>query len=161
AGKGWTTATAFSSLAYYSFELGVWWQFRTQLAARKFDLVHRITPISPTSPSIIARRLAKLGIPFVIGPLNGGVPWPKAFVDRQHTEREWLADFRQLHKLMPGYKATRRYSAAIIVGSKYTYGEVPLWAKHKCVYIPENGVDPARFNTARSRTASVPLRGAF
>ena len=160
-GKGWTTTTAFSSLAYYSFEFAVWRRFKTKLAAREFDLVHRITPLSPTSPSIIARRLAKLRIPFVVGPLNGGVPWPKGFVDRQHAEREWLAYLRRLYKLMPGYEATRRYSSAIIVGSRYTYSEMPDWAKHKCVYVPENGVDLSRFNTVRSRTAHLPLRGGF
>ena len=59
AGKGWTTGTAFSSLAYYSFERAVWRQFGERLAAHEFDLVHRITPLSPTSPSLIAGRLKK------------------------------------------------------------------------------------------------------
>ena len=59
-GKGWTTITAFSSLAYYSFELAVWRQFSARIIAREFDLVHRITPLSPTSQSIIAKRLARL-----------------------------------------------------------------------------------------------------
>ena len=77
AGKGWTTAMAFSSLAYYSFELETWRQFSARIKAREFNIVHRITPLSPTAQSIIGRRLARLGIPFVIGPLNGGVPWPK------------------------------------------------------------------------------------
>src|ERR1700730_4904112 len=58
AGKGWTTAAAFSSLAYYSFELGVWRQFGRRIKAKEFDLVHRITPLSPTSQSLIAGSLA-------------------------------------------------------------------------------------------------------
>ncbi len=128
AGKGWTTITALSSLAYYSFEIELWRQLRPRITGHEFDLVHRITPLSPTSQSIIARRLVKLGIPFVIGPLNGGVPWPKNFIGRQYAEREWLADIRWLYKLMPGYRSTRRYSSAIIVGSKYTYEEMPQWA---------------------------------
>jgi glycosyltransferase involved in cell wall biosynthesis len=161
AGKGWTTVMAFSSLAYYSFENAIWHQFSSRIAAHDFDLVHRITPISPTHQSLIAKRLAKLNVPFVIGPLNGGVPWPKNFVDRQHAEREWLSYTRGLFKFMPAYRSTRQYSAAIIAGSKHTLSEIPKWARHKCVYIPENGFDPDRFKVPRNHSATLPLKGAF
>ena len=117
--------------------------------------------MSPTSQSIIAKRLAKLSIPFVVGPLNGGVPWPRNFTNRQHAERDWLSHVRWLYKLMPGYRSTRRYSAAIIAGSKYTYGEMPRWTKEKCVYIPENGVDSERVKLPRDRVACRPLRAVF
>lgn len=140
AGKGWTTVTAFSSLAYYSFEMELWRKFKDRLKSHEFDLVHRVTPLSPTSQSIIARRLLKLGIPFVVGPLNGGVPWPRGFIDRQHAEREWLSHIRGLYKLMPGYSSTRYNSSAIIVGSKFTASEMPQSTQDKCVYIPENGI---------------------
>ncbi len=160
-GKGWTTITAFWSLPYYLFEHKLWRQLGSRIAAREFDLVHRITPLSPTHPSLIAKRLAKHNCPFLIGPINGGVPWPKSFIDRQHAEREWLSHIRSLYKLLPGYRATLSYSQAIIVGSKHTYSEIPRWAKEKCVYIPENGVDLDRFKLPRSRSASVPLKAAF
>jgi glycosyltransferase involved in cell wall biosynthesis len=140
AGKGWTTVTAIASVAYYSFELDLWRKFKGRLMAREFDIVHRVTPLSPTNQSIIAKRLSKLGIPFVVGPLNGGVPWPQHFIDRQHAEREWLSHIRGLYKLMPGYSSMRRYSSAILVGSEFTYSEMPHQIQKKCVYIPENGV---------------------
>jgi len=160
-GKGWTTMMAFTAFAYYSFELDLWQQFKSRIVAGEFDLVHRITPLSPTNQSIIAKRLAKYGVPFILGPINGGVPWPKHFVDRQHAEREWLSHVRSLYKLMPAYRGTRRHASAIIAGSKFTYSEIPHWAKNKSVYIPENGVDLERFKIPRSRSASVPLQGAF
>lgn len=161
AGVGWTTVMAFSSIAYYAFEYEVWRRFRSRIRNREFDLVHRITPISPTSQSLIAKRLFKSGIPFVVGPLNGGVPWPKGFITRQHAEKEWLAHVRAAYKVMPYYNATRRYSAALIVGSKYTYAQMPEWAQSKCVYVPESGVDMDRFSKVRTRKASPPLRAAF
>jgi glycosyltransferase involved in cell wall biosynthesis len=161
AGKGWTTTTAFSSLAYYFFELELWRQFRLRIVNHEFDLVHRITPLSPTSQSIVAGRLSRLGVPYVIGPLNGGVPWPPNFIDRQHAEREWLSHVRSLYKVMPGYRSTRRAAAAIIVGSRYTYEDMPRWAKDKCVYIPENGVDLDWLEWPRNFSAHHPLRGGF
>src|SRR5262245_61773429 len=60
AGIGWTTLTAFSSFAYYSFEREIWRQLGSRIANREFDLVHRITPLSPTHQSPIAKKLAKL-----------------------------------------------------------------------------------------------------
>lgn len=160
-GKGWTTTTALSSLAYYSFELELWRCFTGRIRRHEFDLVHRITPLSPTSQSLIARRLARENVPFVLGPLNGGVPWPKKFVDRQHAEHEWLSHIRGLYKLLPGYRSTLKHASAIIAGSKHTYQELPHWTQTKRVYIPENGVDIIRFNQPRERRATVPLRGAF
>lgn len=161
AGKGWTTTMAFSSLAYYFFELELWHRLKGRIIAREFEIVHRITPLSPTSQSLIARRLARRKIPFVIGPLNGGLPWPKGFIDRQHAEKEWLSHVRGMYKLMPGYRSMRKHSAAIIAGSKHTYKELPSYTERKRVYIPENGVDLDRFQVPRSHSASLPLKAAF
>lgn len=160
-GKGWTIVTAMEALAYYSFEQAVWRQFRGRLSAGEFDLVHRITPLSPTSQSLLARKLRRLGIPFVIGPLNGGLPWPKAFDGVRRKEREWLAPLRRAYQLMPAYKATRHDAAAIIAGSGHTLSELPTTLADRAYLIPENGVDPARFQPRVRPLDSGPLRLAF
>jgi glycosyltransferase involved in cell wall biosynthesis len=161
AGKGWTMSTAFSSIAYYSFEAQLWRQFRDRLISGEFDIVHRITPLSPTSQSLIAKRLAKIRVPFVIGPLNGGLPWPKSFRSRQLAEHEWLSSLRGLFRLMPAYRSTRRNSSAILVGSQFTYEQMPEAVKSKCFYIPENGVDLDSLGTEQARVPVFPLRAAF
>lgn len=143
--KGWTVVTAFSSFSYYSFEREVWKLLGKRLMAGEFDLVHRITPLSPTSQSPIARRLKKYGIPFVLGPLNGGVPWPKGFSDVRSREREWLSAIRKLHFLMPYYRTTRSEAAALIAGSGHTLSELPASCAERAFLIPENAADPDRF----------------
>jgi glycosyltransferase involved in cell wall biosynthesis len=160
-GKGWTTVAAFASFAYYSFELQVWKKFRKRLMAGEFDVVHRITPVSPTSQSLLAAKLARLQIPFVVGPLNGGVPWPKGFRHRQYAENEFLSHVRKLYRLMPAYRSMRRNSAAIISGSRFTQSEMPDWVKEKSIYIPENGVDINRFSNPRDPGVSLPLQAVF
>jgi hypothetical protein len=74
ADKGWTTLMALSLPIYYAFEHAVWRAFADRLRAGAFDLVHRITPVSPTMPSVMAGRCRAAGVPFVLGPINGGLP---------------------------------------------------------------------------------------
>ena len=159
--KGWTTVTALSALAYPWFEVLVWRRFKERLVAGEFDLVHRLTPLSPTVPSLLASRLSSLGIPFVIGPLNGGVRWPPGFERARVKEREWLSYARGAFKLLPGYRSTRRHAAAILAGSLATLDEIPARWREKCIYVPENGIDPARFTLRAEARADGPLRAAF
>ncbi len=158
---GWTTKMAVTALTYRYFEHLLWKRFEADLAAGRWNVVHRITPLSPTVPSIIGKRLEKLGIPFVIGPLNGGVPWPKEFDSARRAEREWLSYVRDAYRLIPGYRSTRRHANAIICASRATLEQMPSWCSHKCHYIPENGVDPARFDKRVADWSSTPLRVAF
>jgi hypothetical protein len=101
AGKGWTTMTAIRSLGYFYFERLVWAQFGGRIRAGKFDIVHRVTPLSPTAPSSLSRKCAKADVPFVLGPLNGGLPWPASFNAERHKEKEWLSYVRSFYKILP------------------------------------------------------------
>lgn len=145
AGKGWTTVMALRLVPYLYFEHLVWRAFRSRLRSGEFDLVHRLTPLSPTLPSIVASRCDRCGVPFVIGPLNGGLPWPAAFDAERRKEREWLSYLRSAYRLAPGYRATRERASAIVVASVTTAEQMPARYAGKVVYIPENGIDPERF----------------
>lgn len=160
-GKGWTTLAALGSFAYPYFEQLLWKHFEARLKAGEFDLVHRITPLTPTAPSPLARKLARIGVPFVLGPLNGGVPWPREFQRERRAEREWLSYVRDAYKLLPGYRATRRHAAAIVVGSGDTLAQLPAAYRDKAVYLPENAIDPARFSARVEGPVERPLRLVF
>src|SRR5579872_6192245 len=138
AGGGLTTMTALSALSYYYFEELLWRKFGKRIAAGEWDIVHRLTPLSPTTPSILASRCRKHGVPFVLGPLNGGVPWPKGFEHALRAEREWLTYVRDAYNLMPGYAGTRENASAIITGSRDTRAQIASRYQEKTVYIPEN-----------------------
>jgi glycosyltransferase involved in cell wall biosynthesis len=158
---GWTTKMAVTALTYRYFERLVWNRFGEDLRAGKWDIVHRLTPLSPTVPSAIATRLARVGVPFVIGPLNGGVAWTREFDAARRSEREWLSYVRDAYKLLPGYRATRKHAAAIICGSRATMEQMPAWCHARCHYLPENAIDPARFSHQVQGPVRTPLRVAF
>ena len=160
-GTGWTTATAFKALSYPYFERRVWQEFGAAIRGGAYDVVHRVTPVTPTAPSPIARRCAAARVPFVLGPLNGGLPWPPGFDAERRREREWLSYMRGAYRLLPGRSATLAASAAILVGSRHTESEIPAPHRARCVWIPENAIDPARFNLVADHAAGGPLRAAF
>jgi len=160
-GKGWTTVTALSALGYPYFEHLVWKQFGGRIRRGEFDIVHRLTPLSPTTPSLLAARCRAARVPFVLGPLNGGVPWPRDFDAARRQEREWLSYIRGIYKLLPGYHSTRRAASALIVGSRDTWKQVPAGYRRNCIYIPENAIDPARFTRRRQAPAGNPIRAVF
>jgi glycosyltransferase involved in cell wall biosynthesis len=162
-GAGWTTLAALTVPLYYLFEHYVWHEYGPRLLAGEFDIVHRMVPLSPTTPSTLARKCREIGVPFVIGPLNGGLPWPKGFDTERRKEREWLSYVRSAYKLLPGYRAMRHSAAAILVASRDTLRQMPREHHDRCFYIPENAIDPARFarRQPRERKPGEPIRVVF
>lgn len=159
-GLGWTTSTALSAIPYYHFERRVWDRFGDAIRAKAFDLVHRVTPLTPTLPSTLAARCRAAGVPFVLGPLNGGVAWPREYSDLQRREGEWLSYVRGVYRWMPAYRSTRENAAAILVGSRDTWRDLREY-EDRCVYVPENAIDPARFAAPAQADPAGPLAIAF
>lgn len=154
-GKGWTTNTAFSSISYLFFEYELNKLVKKRLRAGEFDLIHRITPVTPTVGSPLA---SWTDVPMILGPLNGGLPWPPEFPNLRKQENEFLVPLRKAYKLMPYYAATYRRIRAAIAGSQHTASEIPASFRGKKYFLPENGVDPAKFTISDNWT---PPSGKF
>jgi glycosyltransferase involved in cell wall biosynthesis len=163
--KGWAMLTALSIPSYLWLEHLLWQRLGPRIRAEAFDLVHRLTPLSPAVPSLIANRCRHAGVRFVLGPLNGGLPWPASFPGLRRREGEWLSHFREAYRLLPGYNATRRHASAIMVGGASALNDLPGRYKAKAVYVPENGIDLSRFPNPPDRSANSydnrPLRAVF
>jgi glycosyltransferase involved in cell wall biosynthesis len=151
--KGWAMLTALTIPSYLWLEHLLWRRRGGALRAGQFDLVHRLTPLSPAVPSLIAGRCRRAGVPFVLGPLNGGLPWPPSFPGLRRQEGEWLSHLRGGYRLLPGYRATRQRAAAIMVGGAGALADLPRRWHAKTVYVPENGIDLARFPVPPPRPA--------
>lgn len=160
-GKGWTMTTAINAITYPYFERLVWHRFGADIQQGAYDIVHRITPLSPTTNSSLAAKCKKAGVPFVLGPLNGGVPWPAGFDSERRREKEYLSYVRGAYKMLPGRQSMLKATAAILTGSHHTASEIPESFQDKCLYLPENAIDPSRFNLTAPQDLTLPLRGCF
>lgn len=142
AATGWTTAVAFTYPMYIAFETAIWRKLRRDIGNGRFDLIHRLTPMSPTTPSPMASWSP---VPFVLGPLNGGLPWPPQFAEELRREREWLSRVRSFHRVLPYYKSTYRDSAAILAAFEHTRKDLGPRVADRVIDFPEVGVDPDQF----------------
>ena len=158
---GWTIYSALANMAYPQFEKKVWKHFKARLKAGEFDIVHRVTPLSPTSASPMAKWCKKIGVPYICGPINGGLPWPKGYDSVRRKEREWLSYIRNMYKLQPAVRQVYRNASAIIAASLYTKEDIPCADPDKVVYLPENAIDQVRFPREPFLPATKRLRICF
>src|ERR1700747_1487198 len=130
--------TAFSYPFSLAFEWRAWRQLRHRIFAGEFDVVLRLVPMTPSLPSPFAFFLRNGPIPFVLGPLNGGLPWPKGFpqLDKQRRGGGFcVSNLRVLYRYLPFARATYAKAAAIIAGSSHTFEEFANY-REKLFFVP-------------------------
>lgn len=104
---------------YFSFNRRVAKRMGSRVRAGEFDCVHALTPMIPRYPYAIARECGR--VPFVIGPVNGGVPYPQGFHDVEKLEYAHFNVLRQVGAmLLPHYKESYRLANHLYAGSSYT-----------------------------------------
>jgi len=130
--------TAFGYPFCVAFEWAAWRRLRARIRSGEFDVVLRLLPIISVMPSPFAFFLRNGPIPFVIGPINGGLPWPPGF-SQADNQKEWISRLRNLYRFLPFARSTFRQAAAIMAGSSHTYAEFAEY-RDKLFLVPENGI---------------------
>ena len=135
---GRQSLTAASYPLQVAFEWQAWRRLRRRIVSGDFDVVLRILPIVSVLPSPFGCFLRHGPIPFVIGPLNGGLPWPNGFpqLDRQRRQAGyWVSNLRGLYRTLPFARSTYAGASAIIAGSSHTFGEFAEY-REKLFFVP-------------------------
>ncbi len=130
--------TAFGYPFYVAFEWRAWRQLRHRIFAGEFDVVLRVVPMTAVLPSPFAFFLRKGPLPFVIGPINGGLRYVQGF-SQANNEKQWISNLRYLYRFLPFARSTYRNAAAIIAASSQTYAEFAAY-RDKLFFVPEPGV---------------------
>lgn len=133
--------TAFGYPFALAFEWRAWRQLRHRIFAGEFDVVLRIVPMTAVLPSPFAFFLRNGPIPFVIGPINGGLPYVQGF-SQAKNEKQWISGLRNLYRFLPFARSTYRNAAAIIAASSQTYAEFATY-RDKLFFVPEPGIAPS------------------
>ena len=141
--------TAFGYPFAVAFEWFVWRRMRSRISAGEFDAVLRLLPITAVLPSPLAFFLRHGSVPFVIGPVNGGLPWPPGF-SQADNQKQWISRLRNLYRFLPFARSTYRDAAAIMAGSSQTFAEFSAY-RDKLFFLPENGVSQYLCSSTRRR----------
>lgn len=104
---------------YGEFDNRVYQQFKQSILKGDYDIVHALTPMMPRYPHKVVKACIKT--PFLLGPVNGGLPFPSGFQETAKQESANLNFLRTLGRsLIPGYVETYKKADKILVGSAYT-----------------------------------------
>lgn len=153
----WSVQQIMNYLPYLEFERRALKMCRNSLEKGEFDVVHRITPMSPTLPSYIAGRTRQ---PFVIGPLNGNLAWPAAFRAEQAREKERLRALRNAYRYLPFARRTYRKADAVLAAFRHTIDDLVHADPKTIVPMPEIGFDTEMFH-AEGRAAPFSGPGPY
>ena len=115
----WPLYTALLFPVYQAFNRSVFKLFGESISRGDFDIVHALTPMMPRYP-VKAIKACK-STPFVLGPVNGGVPFPKGFNKIARQEFAYFNFLRLVGRyLIPGYRETYKQADYVLSGSTYT-----------------------------------------
>src|SRR5260221_2436419 len=131
-----------------SFTTGFLMRCMTQMTQRRvirqlirdqgISVIHQPMPVSPKEPSM----MYGLGVPVVIGPMNGGMEYPPAFRRMQGpVDRIGIAMGRRIANLMNRLIPGKRDAAILLVANERTRAALPTGTRGRVKTIVENGVD--------------------
>jgi glycosyltransferase involved in cell wall biosynthesis len=111
---------------------------RKLIREQHIDLIHQPIPVAPRFPSV----LFGLGVPVVIGPLNGGMEYPAAFRSSESWfSRAAIATARLFvdtaNTLLPG----KKHADVVLVANERTRQALPSGIRGKVIELVENGID--------------------
>lgn len=129
-------------------QLYQWKVARKIIREKNIHVLHEPAPVSAAQPS----AMFALGVPVVIGPMNGGMRFPPAFVHMSGvTEKvlyqlmRCLATFYNL--IIPG----KLFASVLLVANQRTKRNLPRFTLGKVAELVENGV----FTTIDAPTPSI------
>ena len=115
----WPLYNALSYPIYEEFDQQVYQKFQAKILKGDYDIVHAITPMIPRYPFKVVSVCQQT--PFILGPVNGGVPFPPGFQEVAKQEFAYLNFLRAVGRsLVPGYVETYKKADKILAGSTYT-----------------------------------------
>jgi glycosyltransferase involved in cell wall biosynthesis len=131
---------------------------RRLIRDERINVIHQPIPVAPRFPSV----LYGLGVPVVIGPLNGGMEYPPAF----RRSEPWIIRagigtaglfVNVVNALLPG----KRLADVVLVANERTRLALPSGIRGKLIELVENGIDFSVWRGTSANAESATARFVF
>lgn len=133
-----------NALSHFVTQCLQWRLAHKAVRALSIDIIHEPAPVSPRQPSV----LFGLGVPVILGPMNGGMTFPRGFKFMNHRLENYihlpikfLTHFFNL--LLPG----KLLADVLLVANERTKKALPKFTQGKIITLIENGVDTSFWST--------------
>ncbi|MBV8884026.1 MAG: glycosyltransferase [Chroococcidiopsidaceae cyanobacterium CP_BM_RX_35] len=142
---------------YSDFNQQVYEKFKTQILRGDYDIVHAITPMHTRYPFKVVKACKHT--PFLLGPVNGGVPFPEWFEEikiKKYLNLSFLVDVAKF--VIPGYLETYQRADRILAGSTFTLNMLKTRfgiKDNKISLFPENGISSEFLSAAVKETKKL------
>ena len=111
---------------------------RQLIIDKQIDVIHQPIPVGPRFPSM----LFGLGVPQVVGPLNGGMQYPPFFRSSEsRLSRAAIAFIRLFSDLANTMLPGRKHAEVVLVANDRTRRALPSGTRGKVIELVENGID--------------------
>lgn len=159
----WPLYHALSFPVYMEFNQNVYQTFKGSVLRGDYDVVHVLTPMTPRYPVKLIKVCKHT--PFILGPVNGGLPFPTGFKETAKKENANLNFLRDIGRLLiPGYVETYKKADRILVGSTFTLNMLKkMFAiqDNKISLFYENGVPSNFFKETKIKTSKNQINLLF
>jgi glycosyltransferase involved in cell wall biosynthesis len=131
---------------------------RGLILRERINVIHQPIPVGPRFPSL----LFGLGVPRVVGPLNGGMEYPP-FYRRSESKLSRIAiAFTRLfsdfaNTLLPG----KKHADVVLVANERTRRALPSGTRGRVIELVENGVDFSVWSGTSGDAGSLSSRFVF
>jgi glycosyltransferase involved in cell wall biosynthesis len=111
---------------------------RELVKTEQISVVHQPIPVSPKEPSMIHH----VGVPVVMGPMNGGMEYPPAFRGMENRSTQVIVGLgRKFSNILNGLMPGKRYADILLVANQRTQRALPDHIQGQVIELVENGVD--------------------
>ncbi|HEX8341257.1 MAG TPA: glycosyltransferase family 4 protein [Tepidisphaeraceae bacterium] len=133
-------------------------QLRDLVQNHGVQIVHQPVPISPKQPS----GIMDLGVPVVIGPLNGDINYPPAFSYMENKLVKLSVGVGRAGGKVANFLVRGKQKATVVlVSNERTRRALPPGIKGRVIQLTANAVDLNSWDTPRSITAGDKPRFGF
>lgn len=141
--KFWPIYHFLSLPIHFNFCKQVEKKYCEKILKKEYDVVHMISPMIPRYHAPLINLCHQENIPFILGPVNGGLEYPKGFFKISASDGGFFKKLIWIYQNNKLLKETYNKATKVICGGEHVINHLSNYypfLKKKSFWMPENGI---------------------